>query len=29
MVVVSADPQSEYGRKGFGVLAVRYFDPVK
>ncbi len=29
MVVVSADPQSEYGRKGFGFLAVRYFDPVK
>lgn len=27
MVVVSADPRSEYGRKGFGFLAVRYFDP--
>lgn len=28
MVVLSADPKSEYGRKGFGYLAVRYFDPV-
>ena len=28
MVVVSADPSSEYGQKGFGFLAVRYFDPV-
>ncbi|HVS30173.1 MAG TPA: hypothetical protein VMS98_01845 [Thermoanaerobaculia bacterium] len=28
MVVVSADPKTEYGRKGFGYLAVRYYDPV-
>jgi hypothetical protein len=28
MVVLSADPKSDYGRKGFGYLAVRYYDPV-
>lgn len=28
MVVLSADPKSEYGRKGVGYLAVRYYDPV-
>ena len=28
MVVLSADPKSEYGRKGIGYLAVRYYDPV-
>jgi hypothetical protein len=28
MVVLSADPKTEYGRKGFGYLAVRYYDPV-
>ncbi len=27
MVVLSADPKSEYGRKGVGYLAVRYYDP--
>jgi hypothetical protein len=27
MVVLSADPKSEYGKKGFGYLAVRYYDP--
>lgn len=27
MVVLSADPKSEYGKKGFGFLAVRYYDP--
>jgi hypothetical protein len=28
IVVMSADPKTEYGRKGFGYLAVRYYDPV-
>lgn len=28
MVVLSADPKSDYGKRGFGYLAVRYFDPV-
>lgn len=28
MVVLSDDPKSTYGRKGFGYLAVRYYDPV-
>ena len=28
MVVVSADPTSEYGKSGFGYLAVRYYNPV-
>jgi hypothetical protein len=28
MVVLSDDPKSEYGRKGIGFLAVRYYDPV-
>ena len=27
MVVVADDPQSEQGKKGLGVLAVRYYDP--
>ena len=27
MVVVKDDPKSEQGKKGIGVLAVRYFDP--
>ncbi len=27
MVVVSDDPKSEQGKKGLGVLAVRYYDP--
>jgi hypothetical protein len=27
MVVVADDPKSEQGRKGLGVLAVRYYDP--
>lgn len=27
MVVVKDDPQSEQGRQGIGVLAVRYYDP--
>lgn len=27
MVVVKDDPQSEQGKKGLGVLAVRYYDP--
>jgi hypothetical protein len=27
MVVVQSDPKSEYGKKGFGYLAVRYYDP--
>lgn len=27
MVVVSDDPNTEQGKKGLGVLAVRYFDP--
>ncbi|HSP13801.1 MAG TPA: hypothetical protein VLV78_03500 [Thermoanaerobaculia bacterium] len=29
MVVLSADPKSDYGKKGVGYLAVRYYDPVK
>lgn len=29
MVVLSADPKTEYGQKGVGYLAVRYYDPVK
>lgn len=29
MVVLSADPKSDYGKKGIGYLAVRYYDPVK
>jgi hypothetical protein len=28
MVVLSADPKTDYGKKGFGYLAVRYYDPV-
>ena len=28
MVVLSDDPRSEYGKKGLGYLAVRYYDPV-
>ncbi len=28
MVVLSDDPKSDYGKKGFGYLAVRYFDPL-
>ena len=28
MVVLSDDPKSEYGKKGIGYLAVRYYDPV-
>jgi hypothetical protein len=27
MVVVTDDPNSEHGKKGLGVLAVRYYDP--
>lgn len=27
MVVAAADPNSEQGKKGLGVLAVRYYDP--
>ena len=27
MVVLSDDPQTEYGKKGVGYLAVRYYDP--
>ncbi|HEX6098565.1 MAG TPA: hypothetical protein VF432_19770 [Thermoanaerobaculia bacterium] len=27
MVVVNDDPKSEQGKKGLGVLAVRYYDP--
>ena len=27
MVVVSDDPKTEQGKKGLGVLAVRYYDP--
>lgn len=27
MVVLSDDPRSEYGKKGVGYLAVRYYDP--
>lgn len=27
MVVVTDDPKSEQGKKGLGVLAVRYYDP--
>ncbi|HUP47568.1 MAG TPA: hypothetical protein VNA04_02135 [Thermoanaerobaculia bacterium] len=28
MMVLSDDPQSDYGKKGIGFLAVRYFNPV-
>jgi hypothetical protein len=28
MVVLSADPNSENGKKGLGLLVVRYFDPL-
>jgi hypothetical protein len=28
MVVLSADPKSENGQKGLGLLVVRYFDPL-
>ena len=28
MVVLSDDPKSDYGKKGVGYLAVRYYDPV-
>ncbi|MEO6259430.1 MAG: hypothetical protein ABIP63_03735 [Thermoanaerobaculia bacterium] len=28
MVVLTADPKSEQGQKGVGMLVVRYFDPV-
>ena len=27
IVVLSADPKSDYGKKGIGYLAVRYYDP--
>ena len=27
MVVVRADPKSENGQKGLGILVVRYYDP--
>jgi hypothetical protein len=27
MVVLSADPKSENGAKGLGILVVRYYDP--
>lgn len=27
LVVLSADPKSEHGRRGIGFLAVRYYDP--
>jgi hypothetical protein len=27
MIILSADPKSETGRKGLGLLVVRYFDP--
>jgi hypothetical protein len=29
MAVLSADPKSEQGRKGIGMLVVRYFDPAQ
>ena len=29
MVVLSDDPKSEYGKKGVGYLAVRYYDPAE
>ena len=29
MVVVSADPKSEQGKQGVGMLVVRYFDPIQ
>jgi hypothetical protein len=29
MAVLSADPKSEQGQKGVGMLVVRYYDPVK
>ena len=28
MVVLSDNPKSDYGKKGFGYLVVRYYDPV-
>ena len=28
MVVLNDDPNSEYGKKGVGYLAVRYYDPI-
>lgn len=28
IVVLGDDPQSEYGKKGIGYLAVRYYDPI-
>lgn len=28
VVVLSDDPKSDYGKRGFGYLAVRYYDPV-
>ena len=28
MVVLNDDPKSDYGQKGVGFLAVRYYDPV-
>ncbi|HEY3056291.1 MAG TPA: hypothetical protein VGK31_10215 [Thermoanaerobaculia bacterium] len=28
MVVLSDDPKTDYGKKGFGYLAVRYYDPI-
>ena len=28
IVVLADDPESEYGKKGIGYLAVRYYDPV-
>lgn len=28
MVVLNVDPHSEYGKKGVGYLAVRYYDPI-
>lgn len=27
MVILSADPKSEHGRRGLGMLVVRYYDP--
>jgi hypothetical protein len=29
MVVVSADPKSQQGKQGVGMLVVRYFDPIQ
>ena len=27
IVVLNDDPDNDYGKKGFGYLAVRYYDP--